>query len=81
MSASDLAAEDLAEGDSLSGTDGYVATDTTPLDATTDPDTAITVDGIDPIVALGLADTSTATTTDTSTTTTTDTSTTTVGTS
>ena len=76
LSTSDLAAEDAAEGDSLSGTAGYVATDATAVDATTDPDTAIAVDGVDPLVALGLADTSTATTTDTSTTTTTDTSTT-----
>ncbi|HVC88838.1 MAG TPA: S8 family serine peptidase [Gaiellaceae bacterium] len=73
MSWTDMSMEDAAEGDSLAGTDGYVATDTTALQAATNPDTAVPVDGLDPLTALGVATTTTTapTTTDPTTTTTT----------
>jgi serine protease AprX len=76
LSSADMAAEDAAEGDSISGTDGYASTDTTVTDAAADPDTAVPVDGVDPLTALGVDPTTdtTASTTDT-TTTATDTST------
>ncbi len=53
-SSTDMVSEDAAEGDSLAGTDGYVATTTTPTDTAADPDTAVPVDGTNPTVALGL---------------------------
>jgi serine protease AprX len=54
MSWTDMSNEDAAEGDNLSGTDGYVATTDTAVAASTDPDTAVPVDGIDPATALGV---------------------------
>ncbi len=55
MSWSDMSREDAAEADAID-TGGYVATDATVADAATDPDTAVPVDGLDPTVALGIAD-------------------------
>jgi serine protease AprX len=64
MSWADVTNEDAAEGDDLSGSAGYVAPPTVALDAATDPDTAVPVDGLDPMAALGVT---TTTTTDTTT--------------
>jgi serine protease AprX len=85
MSWTDQSNEDANEADGLSGSAGYEAGTTAALDASADPDTAVTVDGLDPVTALGVevapAPTTTTdpttTTTDTTTTTTTDTTTTT----
>jgi serine protease AprX len=55
MSWADMCAEDGAEGDRLPGNNnGYSTTSTTSLNAATDPDTAVAVDGIDPAAALGV---------------------------
>jgi serine protease AprX len=81
MSWSDVSSEDAAEGDNLSGTDGYVAPTDVALAASTDPDVAVPVDGVDPAAALGLVPTAAAPATpvvDPTTTTTTDPTTTTV---
>lgn len=82
MSWADVSQEDAAEGDGLSGSAGYEAPATVALDASTDPDLAVPVDGLDPAAALGVtaapaatdpaaATTSTSTSTTTTTTTTT----------
>jgi serine protease AprX len=55
MSWADVTNEDAAEGDDLSGSAGYVASPTVATDASTDPDTAVPVDGLDPAAALGVA--------------------------
>jgi serine protease AprX len=55
MSWADVTNEDAAEGDDLSGSAGYVASPTVAMDAATDPDTAVPVDGLDPAAALGVA--------------------------
>src|SRR3954454_19899374 len=54
MSWADSSQEDAAEGDDLNGSAGYVAPDTVALDAATDPDVAVPVDGLDPATALGV---------------------------
>jgi serine protease AprX len=54
MSWADASQEDAAEGDDLSGSAGYVAPATVALDAATDPDVAVPVDGVDPATALGV---------------------------
>ncbi len=59
MSWADVTNEDAAEGDGLNGSAGYVAPTTVALDAATDPDTAVAVDGLDPMTALGVPVTTT----------------------
>jgi serine protease AprX len=54
MSWADVSQEDAAEGDDLNGSAGYVAPDSVEVDAATDPDTAVPVDGVDPATALGV---------------------------
>ena len=54
MSWADVSQEDAAEGDGLSGSAGYVAPPDVALDAATDPDLAVPVDGVDPATALGV---------------------------
>jgi serine protease AprX len=54
MSWTDMSSEDAAEGDNLNGEAGYVASTDTSVDAATDPDTAVPVDGTDPAAALGV---------------------------
>jgi hypothetical protein len=54
MSWTDVAYEDAAEGDSLSTSAGVAVDSTDVATAATDPDTAVPVDGLDPLTALGL---------------------------
>ena len=56
MSWADVSQEDAAEGDGLNGSAGYVAPANVALDAATDPDVAVPVDGVDPATALGVTD-------------------------
>jgi len=54
MSWADSSQEDAAEGDSVAGTAGYQADPADIAEAATDPSTAVPVDGIDPLAALGV---------------------------
>ena len=54
MSWADVSQEDAAEGDGLSGSAGYEAPANVAVDAATDPDLAVPVDGVDPATALGV---------------------------
>ncbi len=54
MSWTDSSQEDAAEGDGIGGTAGYVVDPTEIAAAATDPSLAVTVDGISPLVALGV---------------------------
>jgi serine protease AprX len=54
MSWADTSQEDAAEGDDIEGVAGYQADPADIAEAATDPSIAVTVDGIDPVVALGV---------------------------
>ena len=53
MSWADSSQEDAAEGDTSTGTAGYQVDPADIAEAATDPSTAVPVDGIDPLAALG----------------------------
>ncbi len=54
MSWADIANEDAAEGENLSTSPGYTSDPIDIAEAATSPDTAVVVDGINPVAALGL---------------------------
>jgi len=54
MSWADMSNEDAAEGEDLAGTAGYTSDPVDVAEAATSPDTAVVVDGINPLAALGL---------------------------
>ena len=57
MSWADVSSEDAAEGDDASdGVAGYEADPADIAEAATDPSIAVSVDGIDPLAALGIVD-------------------------
>ena len=55
MSWADSSQEDAAEGDTITGSAGYQVDAADIAEAATDPSTAVPVDGIDPVAALGIA--------------------------
>ena len=55
MSWADSSQEDAAEGDTVTGSAGYQVDPADIAEAATDPSTAVPVDGIDPVAALGIA--------------------------
>ena len=55
MSWADMSSEDAAEGDDIEGVAGYEADPADIAEAATDPSLAVSVDGIDPLAALGVA--------------------------
>ena len=54
MSWADTSQEDAAEGDTVTGSAGYQVDAADIAEAATDPSTAVPVDGIDPLAALGV---------------------------
>jgi hypothetical protein len=54
MSWADMSNEDAAEGENLADTAGYISDPIDIAEAATSLDTAVVVDGINPLAALGL---------------------------